>query len=447
MINLYNTLSHKIEEFQPLKKGAAGLYTCGPTVYDYAHIGNLRSYVFEDILKRALIYNNYKVGHVMNLTDIDDKTIKASQKARQTLKSFTATYTRAFKDDIAKLNILSPAKYAPATQYIKPMVALVQKLFKNGAAYEKNGSIYFNIKRFKNYGHLARLNFSGLKKGARVDVDNYEKENPADFVLWKAWTPKDGAVFWQTALGKGRPGWHLECSAISVKELGQPFDIHAGGVDLIFPHHENEIAQSEAANGKKLANFWLHGEHLLVENQKMAKSLKNFYTLGDLEVKKFNPLAFRYLLLTAHYRSKLNFTWDSLRGAQNALNNLYDIAREWDKPKIGCAEYEQKFLDTINNDLNTPEALAIMWNLVKSDYPSSARAASLLKFDKILGLDIIKYLGKKEKIPAAVQKLLKERAAVRAAKNWQKSDELRKKIERLGYLIEDSLEGQKIFKR
>ncbi len=444
MLNIYNTLSRKIEKFHPLKKGVVGLYTCGPTVYNFAHIGNLRSYIFEDVLKRALLADGFRVKHVMNLTDIDDKTIKASQEAKQTLKKITAIYTNAFKDDIAKLNILPPTKYAPATQYIKPMVALVQKLLKNGVAYEKNGSIYFNIAKFPNYGQLARLKNQKLKVGARVDVDNYEKDNPADFVLWKAWMPKDGDVFWKTALGKGRPGWHLECSVISVAELGQPFDIHAGGVDLIFPHHENEIAQSEAATGKQFVKYWLHGEHLLVDGQKMAKSLNNFFTLRDLKAKKFNPLAFRYLLLTAHYRSKLNFTWESLQSAQNALNNLYETVREWDKPKIGCAEFEEKFLDAVNNDLNTSEALAVMWNLVKSDYPTSAKAASLLKFDKVLGLDIKKYLGKKEKISTAVQKLLTERAQARAVKDWKKSDELRKKIEELGYSIEDTSGGQKL---
>ncbi|MBI5022661.1 MAG: cysteine--tRNA ligase [Candidatus Magasanikbacteria bacterium] len=446
MLNLYNTLSHKIEKFQPLKKNAVGMYTCGPTVYNYAHIGNLRSFVFEDILKRALSANGFRVKHIMNLTDVDDKTIKASQAAKQTLKAFTAFYTHAFKKDIRKLNILPPAKFAPATRYIKQMMTLVQNLLKKGMAYEKNGSIYFCLAKFPNYGSLARLSNQELKIGARVEADNYDKDNPADFVLWKKWTPKDGKVFWKTPLGKGRPGWHLECSAISVKELGQPIDIHAGGVDLIFPHHENEIAQSEAAFGKQFVRFWIHGEHLLVENQKMAKSLNNFFTLQDLETRDFNPLAFRYLLLTAHYRSKLNFTLESLQGARNALNNLYEIIRAWDKPKIGCAEFEQKFIDAINNDLNTPEALAVLWNLVKSDYPTSAKAATLLKFDKILGLDFIKYLGKKEKIPVAVNKLLAERVKARQEKNWQRSDELRKKIEESGYSVEDTPQGQKILK-
>lgn len=452
MLRFYDTFSRKIEEFRPLRKGVVRFYTCGPTVYNFAHLGNLRTYIFEDVLKRALVAAGFRVKHVMNLTDIDDKTIKASQEAKQTLKNFTAIYTRAFKDDIIKLNILPPNKFAPATRYVKPMVALVQKLLKNGIAYEKNGSIYFSIAKFPAYGRLARLKNQELKAGARVDVDNYEKDNPADFVLWKKWTPKDGDVFWQTALGKGRPGWHLECSVISVAELGQPFDIHAGGVDLIFPHHENEIAQSEAASGKKLANYWLHGEHLLVENQKMAKSLKNFFTLQDLKAKGFNPLAFRYLMLTAHYRSKLNFTWESLRASQNALESIYSQIRNWDKPKIGCAEFEEKFSNAINNDLNTPEALAVVWNLVKSEYPSSAKAASLLKFDKILGLNIKKYLGKKENppaggLPSEIVKLLSARAEARLKKNWQKSDELRKKIEEFGYSVEDTPEGQKILKK
>ncbi|KKR98207.1 MAG: Cysteine-tRNA ligase, partial [Candidatus Magasanikbacteria bacterium GW2011_GWC2_41_17] len=308
-------------------------------------------------------------------------------------------------------------------------------------------SIYFCLAKFPNYGRLARLKNQELKSGARVNVDDYEKENPADFVLWKKWTPKDGKVFWNTPLGKGRPGWHLECSAISATELGQPLDIHAGGVDLIFPHHENEIAQSETATGKPFVKYWLHGEHLLVEGQKMAKSLNNFFTLHDLEAKKFNPLAFRYLLLTAHYRSKLNFTWESLQAAQNALESIYLQIRDWDKPKVGCAEFEEKFFNAINNDLDTPRTLAIMWEMIKSPLPSAAKAQSLLKFDKILGLDFKKYIGKKEKISTAIKKLLDERVKARQEKDWEKSDELRKEIEKIGYSVEDTSQGQKILKK
>ncbi len=446
MLHLYNTLTRKIEKFQPLKDKKIGFYACGPTVYNFAHLGNLRTYIFEDVLRRALKTTGFRVKHVMNITDVDDKTIKASQEASQTLKDFTAFYANAFKKDIKKLNILSPTLFAPATHYLKPMVALVQKLLKKGIAYEKNGSIYFSLKKFSTYGRLARLDKQELKVGARVDVDNYEKDNPADFVLWKKWTPKDGKIFWQTALGKGRPGWHLECSVIATQELGQPFDIHAGGVDLIFPHHENEIAQAEASSGKLFAKYWLHGEHLLVEGQKMAKSLNNFFTLQNLEDKGFNPLAFRYLILTAHYRAKLNFTWESLRASQNALESLFAMIRDWDKPKKdNCAEFETEFFEAIENDLDTPRALAIMWEMIKSPLPSSAKARSLLKFDEILGLDIKKYLAKEIKVPIAIKKLAVEREKARQQNNWSSADKLRQEIARRGFEIKDTPTGPSLY--
>lgn len=445
MLRLYNTLAHREQDFKPIKNKRASLYTCGPTVYNYAHLGNLRTYIFEDILKRVLVYNDYKVRHVMNVTDVDDKTIRDSQVAKESLKHFTARFTQYFKEDIKKLNILPPTKFAPATKYIKEMVKLVQVLQKNGLAYEKDGSIYFSINKFKNYGQLSQLDKRELLSGARVDVDEYEKENPADFVIWKAWNEKDGDVFWRTPLGRGRPGWHLECSAISTAELGQPFDIHAGAVDLIFPHHENEIAQSEAAAGKKFVNYWLHGEHLLVDGQKMAKSLGNFYTLRDLENKKFNPLAFRYLTLTTHYRAKMNFTWEALVGAQNALHNLYATVRDWGKPtKIKNNEFENKFLTAINNDLNLPQALSVLWEMIHSSLPSGEKSALILKFDKILGLDIKKYLCKKIKIPAAVKKLLAERKLARENKDWKKSDNLRDQLFKLGFRVEDGPNGQTV---
>lgn len=440
---LYNTLTRKIEKFQPLKDKRVGLYACGPTVYDFAHLGNLRTYIFEDILRRVLECNGYRVQQVMNLTDVDDKTIKRAQESGQSLKALTQKYTKAFQEDIKKLNILSPSLHAPATHYIPSMVKLVQKLLARGIAYEKNGSVYFNIQKFKNYGRLSGLNLKNLKAGARVEVDNYDKENPADFVLWKKWTKKDGEVFWPSPWGKGRPGWHLECSAISSKELGQPFDIHAGAVDLIFPHHENEIAQSEAAYGKKLANYWLHGEHLLVEGQKMAKSLNNFFIRRDLEAKGFNPLSFRYLVLTAHYRTKLNFTWEALKSAQNGLEHLQEemLKLKKSKEKNRDKEIKDKFMTLINNDLNIPGALALVWEAIRSkqiDYKT------LLEFDNVLGLDLKKYSGRKIKIPLAIKKLLKEREKARKLKDWSMSDELRKKIKEQGFEVEDTAQGQVI---
>jgi len=451
-MQLYNTLTRKKEQFKPVKGKCAGLYTCGPTVYDYAHIGNLRTFIFEDILKRVLVFSGYDVRHIMNLTDVDDKTIKNSQEKKQSLKSFTARYAKFFKEDIKELNIIFPEKFAPATAYIDEMVAIIKKLIKKEFAYQKDGSVYFKIKKFKDYGKLSGLEKRELKTGATVDVDEYDKENPADFVLWKAWTEKDGSVFWKTELGKGRPGWHIECSAIASKLLGQPLDIHAGAVDLIFPHHENEIAQSEAATGKKFAKFWVHGEHLLVDGQKMSKSLKNFYTLRDLKEKGYLPLAFRYFCLQAHYRSKLNFTWEALAGAGNALKKIWAEAR--DLPRVspparggGSKEYEEKFSKAIFDDLNTPEALAVLWEMLKSDCPSGAKAASLLKFDKVLGLDIKKYLGKKIKPPKEVLQLAKQREEARKKKDWKEADKLRLEIEKLGYSVEDTPKGPKILEK
>lgn len=451
MLKLFNTLTRQTQEFKPLKPKQAKLYTCGPTVYNYAHMGNLRTYIFEDILKRVLTWNGLTVRHIMNLTDVDDKTILNSQAQKETLKKFTNRYTKIFQGDIKLLNILPPAKFAPATHYIKEMVKLVQILLKKGVAYQKDGSTYFSIKNFPAYGRLSGLIQKDLKINARVDNDEYDKADPSDFVLWKAWTERDGNVFWKTTLGKGRPGWHLECSAISSTELGQPFDIHAGAVDLIFPHHENEIAQSEAAYDKPLAIYWLHGEHLLVDNQRMAKSLHNFYTLRDLETKNFSPLAYRLFILGAHYRAKINFTWEALQASQNALNNLYTACREIPKPKPTDQPDHttlQKFNDVINNDLNTPQALAIVWELLKSNLPDGVKSQTLLRFDAVLGLDVKKYLNKKIKIsvPPAVKKLLTERQDSRLAKNWAEADRLRKEINRFGWEVEDTAAGSNLKK-
>ncbi|MFH1193904.1 MAG: cysteine--tRNA ligase [bacterium] len=454
-MKLYNTLTRKKENFQSIKPKQAGLYTCGPTVYNYAHIGNLRSFIFEDIVKRALTAEGYKVRHIMNITDIDDKTIEASVKHRETLGKFTSRYTDFFKADIKKLNIIPPKKFALATSYIKKMVSAVKVLIAKGLAYEKDGSVYFKISAFKNYGRLSGLDKRELKIGATVNTEDYSKENPADFVLWKAWQKKDGAVFWNSPWGKGRPGWHLECAVIANDELGSPLDIHAGGVDLIFPHHENEIAEAEGLTGKTFSRFWLHGEHLLVDDKKMSKSLKNFYTLRDLQAKNFAPLSYRYFVLQAHYRSKLNFTWEALRAADNALKKIYTEARElYFSPPArggvrggGSVELEQKFSDAIADDLNTPEALAVLWELLKSDYPPSAKAETLLKFDKILGLGIKKYLGKKIKAPREVLELVKQREVARVAKDWKQADKLRAEIESQGFEVEDTPSGAKLLEK
>ena len=324
MVRLYNFLTRKKEVFRPLRKDWVGLYTCGPTVYNYAHIGNLRTYIFEDVLRRTMEYAGYKIKHVMNITDVDDKTIRDSSAAGESLKKFTEFYTKEFFKDLKSLNILPALEYPLATKHIPLMIKLIEKLLEKRLAYKIGGSVYFDVSKFKYYGKLSRLKKRDLKIGARVDTDEYAKKSGEDFVLWKA--KKESEPFWDSPFGKGRPGWHIECSAMSMKYLGASFDIHAGGVDLLFPHHENEIAQSQGATGKKFAKYFLEGEHLLVDGKRMAKSAGNFFTLRGLEKKGFNPSAFRYLTLSAHYRSQLNFTWESLRAAENSLKRIYDFA-------------------------------------------------------------------------------------------------------------------------
>src|SRR3989338_8353872 len=313
-LKLYNTLTRKKEVFKPIKDKIVNLYTCGPTIYDYAHIGNFRAYICSDILKRYLKYKGFKVKHIMNITDVDDKTIKGANQQKISLKDYTKKYEKIFFEDIEALNIDKADVFPKATEHIKEMIDLVKKLLKNGIAYKsEDGSIYYDISKFKDYGKLSHTKIKELKEGARVNQDSYEKESANDFALWKAYHEEDGNIFWQTEIGKGRPGWHIECSAMSMKYLGSHFDIHAGGVDLVFPHHENEIAQSEAFTGKKFVNYWFHNEHLLVDGRKMSKSLGNYYTLRDLLTKNYNPKAIRYLLLSTHYRQQLNFLKKNLK--------------------------------------------------------------------------------------------------------------------------------------
>ncbi|MEM7825323.1 MAG: cysteine--tRNA ligase, partial [Candidatus Aenigmatarchaeota archaeon] len=335
-LKLYNTLTRKKEVFKPIRKNEVRMYTCGPTVYDFAHIGNFRTYVWQDILKRWLLYKGFRVIHVMNITDIDDKTIKGSRSQGISLKEFTEKYTEAFFKDSESLNLLPANFYPRATQHIKEIVELIKILIRKGYAYKsEDGSIYYNISKFKSYGKLSKLKIKELKAGARVKLDSYTKEEAYDFALWKAWDPEDGDVFFETDIGKGRPGWHIECSAMSMKYLGETFDIHTGGVDLIFPHHENEIAQSEAATGKKFVKYWLHAEHLIVEGRKMSKSLGNFYTLRDLIGKGYNPISIRYLLLSTHYKQQLNFTFESLESAKNTVESLFNFLLKLKEIKEG----------------------------------------------------------------------------------------------------------------
>jgi cysteinyl-tRNA synthetase len=448
-LKFYNTLTREKEDFSPIDPKEVRIYTCGPTVYNYPHIGNYRAYIFADILKRVLEYNNFKVKHIMNLTDIDDKTILNSQKENKTLKEFTEFYTQEFLKDIKSLNILNPTKFTKATDYIDQMVDIIKKLIQNGLAYKStDNSIYFDIKKFKNYGKLSHLILENQKENAsgRIKTDEYEKDNIQDFALWKAWDEKDGNVFWETDLGKGRPGWHIECSAMSMTNLGEQIDIHTGGVDNIFPHHENEIAQSEGTTGKQFVKYWMHNEWVLVDQKKMAKSFNNFYTLEDIVKKGINPLSYRFWLLMASYRTKVNFNWEALEGAEIALKRLYKlyVGLSGEIGKIDT-KYQQKFKEYIEDDLDTPRTLSLLWDLIKDENISPAdKKATILDFDKVLGLGFENL--KEEMVPEEIIKLAEEREQARANKDWKESDRIRGITGEAGYSIEDTPSGYKINK-
>jgi cysteinyl-tRNA synthetase len=458
-ICFFNTLTRSKELFVPIDEGKVRMYTCGPTVYDYVHIGNFRAFVFEDLLKRWLEYRGFKVTHVMNLTDVDDKTIRGSQKQQIPLAQYTEHYANAFFEDIKALNI-EPADFYPrATRHIPEMVALVEKLIQNGYGYKgQDGSIYYAISKFENYGKLSHIKVAELKAGARVKTDEYTKEEAQDFALWKAWTPEDGDVFWETDLGKGRPGWHIECSAMSMKYLGETFDIHCGGIDNIFPHHENEIAQSEAATGKKFVNYWLHNEHLLVEGRKMAKKFGNFYTLRDLLGKGYDPIAIRYLLLSSHYRAQFNFTFEALDAAGVAVERLRNLVRRLQdaqgKGSIGkVAELLQKvqegFGGAMDDDLNVSVALAVLFDFVRemnvllddgvvSRSEADEVAEVMKRFDGVLGV-----VGEiaEEALPKGAEELIAKREEARKSKDWATADAIRIQLSELGVVVEDTAQG------
>ena len=466
-LNVYNSLSRSIEKFEPLNHPHVGLYTCGPTVYNYPHIGNYRAYIFGDMLKRYLMYTGYSVKHVMNITDVDDKTIRDSIAKAMPLNELTEFYTEGFYTDLNDLNILPANKYTKATDYIKEMLSLIEMLLEKGYAYKaEDNSIYFDIKKDAGYGKLSHFNLNELKENAkgRMAKDEYEKDNAQDFALWKAWDENDGEVFWNpeiilgrgSPIGKGRPGWHIECSAMATSELGESIDIHTGGVDLIFPHHENEIAQSECATGKPFAKYWMHNEWLLVEGKKMAKSAGNFYTLRDLIDKDISPMAYRYWLYTAHYRTKTNLSLETLRGAQSALirlseafNNLsinQDNSGE-DEYGVISESYKSRFLEYMDDDLNTPKALALMWDLVKDNSISPLdKRATMLDFDKVFGFGLHIRAISNEPLPEEIKSLIIERNYARENKDWEMSDILRAKIEVHGYEVKDTAEGTKLKK-
>ena len=460
MLKLYNTLSRKIENFEPINPPHVGMYSCGPTVYDYTHIGHLRKYVGDDILRRILEINRYEVKHVMNITDVghlvsdedagEDKMEKGARESGRSVWEVAKFFEDYFWKSVDTVNTKRPNIVAKATEHIREQIKLIHRLEKNGFIYITEHAIYFDISKFPNYTKLSGQKLEEKAVGAREDVFiDKQKKNPQDFALWFFTVGhfKDHTMRWPSHWGEGFPGWHIECSAMSMEYLGDSFDIHTGGIDHISVHHTNEIAQSEAASGKQFVKYWVHHNFLIVDGEKMSKSKKNFYRIDEIVEKGFDPLALRYLFLTAHYRDKLNFTWKSLESAQNALNNLRELIRGWDEPKIGCAQYEQDFIEALNNDLNTPQSLAVLWGMVRSDYPSSAKAKSILEMDKVLGLKLDEYLGKPLKIPARVRKLVEEREKIRKEGAFKKSDQIRKEIKKLGYEIEDTQKGPRVVKR
>ncbi len=464
MIRFYNTMSRRIEEFKPLIAGQVGMYNCGPTVYGYTHIGNLRTFMFEDLLRRTLKHFGYKVTQVMNITDIDDKTIKGANEKGISLSEYTEPYTQAFFEDIGTLNIEPAEIYPRATEHIPDMVKLVERLAEAGLTYDAEDGIYFPIAKFPAYGRLSGFDISQVKVGARISQDEYDKEDARDFALWKKEAPNEPA--WDAPFGRGRPGWHIECSAMSMKYLGETFDIHTGGVDNIFPHHENEIAQSEGASGETFVHYWLHSEHLIVEGQRMAKSLGNFYILRQLLDKGHHPMAIRYLLLSTHYRKRLNFTFEGLEGAKTSVRRMQDlklrlgdvvqadVKKDMAGPLPAVLQAQtEKFNSALADDLSISPALATVFEVVRvanisleEASLSSTEAQEALKFfsrvDKVLG--VLGDEGDEGEVPEEVLELSKRRELARQEKNFTLADELRSKIEALGYEVEDTPRGSRL---
>jgi cysteinyl-tRNA synthetase len=466
VVKLFNTLTRKKEVFKPLHKGEVRMYSCGPTVYAPPHIGNMRSFLVSDLVRRYLEFRKFKVKLVMNLTDIDDKTIRDSGEEGVSLKEFTERWIRSFFDNIDALNIKRASIYPKATEHIEEMIKFVRGLVRKGVAYEKSGSVYYNISKFKDYGRLSKLNLKEMKIGATVDVDEYDKGNPRDFALLKKSTDEElqRGIFYKTEWGNVRPGWHLECSVLSMKYLGESLDIHTGGVDLIFPHHENEIAQSEAYTGKKFVRYWIHNEHLLVNGQKMSKSLGNYITLAEL-LEKFSPEIVRYMFISVHYRQKINYTeefaknakrnYEKLKGTFDKLNFALTpaVAKKSKNDKIFLKRLKsirKEFIEAMDDDLNTPLALKSFHELSKeiNKYLEKAKNKKSLNdalklFNEFADVFGLRFKKMEEKIPREVEKLIKEREEARKNKNWKLADEIRSKIKELGYVIEDTPEGMR----
>lgn len=467
-LKFYNTETRSKDMLKPHEDQQISMYTCGPTVYDYAHIGNYRTYVFEDLLRRTMQFFGMEVTQVMNLTDVDDKTIKGAIKNKLTLDEYTQPFKDAFFEDLKTLNI-EPAEYYPAaTDYIDEMVNMIQQLIVRGVAYKGgDGSVYYAIKKFPRYGCLSHLKMDELKAGAsdRVASDEYDKENVADFVLWKAYdAERDGNIYWDSPFGPGRPGWHLECSAMAMKILGNTIDIHCGGVDNIFPHHENEIAQSESCSGEHFVRIWMHSEHLIVENKKMSKSLGNFYTLRDLIERGFTGQQIRYMLLQTHYKTQLNFTFEGIEAVKHTLQRLDDFIQRMhevdnDKSDAMVMPVLEKTLITfakaLADDLNISKALAAVFDMVReinglcdeghvSNQEAGKVIAMMKRFDSVLG--VLKFDKEEQEIPTELQEALENRLEARRNKEWGKADELRDFIQSRGYIIEDTPSGARLKK-
>jgi cysteinyl-tRNA synthetase len=455
-LRLFDTYTRSRRTFAPLQPPAVGLYACGPTVYDYAHIGNLRTYIFEDILRRVLDFNGYTVTHVMNITDVghlvsdadtgEDKMEKGARRTGKSAWAIAEFYTQAFKEDLRRLNILEPTIWCRATAHIPEQIEAIRCIEAKGFTYRTSDGIYFDTSKFPGYGRLARLDITGLQAGVRVGVG--EKRHPTDFALWK-FSPSDQQrqMEWESPWGVGFPGWHIECSAMSATYLGPFFDIHCGGEDHIAVHHTNEIAQTEACHGTHLANYWLHGHFLQLDEAKMAKSTGDFLRVQTLMERGYDPLAYRFFCLSAHYRAKLNFTWDSLDGAATALQRLRLATDSWGPPGRADTEYMQQFTEQINDDLNLPRAMAVTWDMVRSGLPVATKKATLLQFDRVLGLRLTKWQPPEEAVPEALMTLVQQRQQARAEKRWKDADALREQINVAGYEIEDRPEGPRVHSR
>ncbi len=465
-VYFHNTMSREREEFKPIVPGEARMYTCGPTVYNFAHIGNFRAYLFEDFLRRTLKYCGYKVVQVMNLTDVDDKTIRDSRAAGIPLNEYTAKFKKAFFEDIEKLRIEKAEFYPEATAHIPEMIEMISVLLDKGFAYRaEDGSIYYSVAKFAEYGKLARIDMENQRAGARVKTDEYAKDSVSDFAIWKAWDENDGDVAWDSPWGRGRPGWHIECSAMSMKYLGRTFDIHTGGIDNMFPHHEDEIAQSEAANGCRFVNYWLHCEHLVVDGQKMSKSLGNFYTLRDIFQKGYTGREVRFALLCSHYRNKLNFSFDALEKSRTALRRMDAFFKrikiaaaskaQGESPDDLLKKAEEGFAKGISDDLNISEALAEIHGLenelnklMESGRLGSKCAQDALnlfkRFDGVLA--IFDEISASDDVPAEIKSLADQRQAARKARDFRKADEIRDRLKTLGWILEDTPSGPRILK-